>query len=83
MNTYDIGRMLTSTDPQDRMVAEQIGVFFPNQDGRGTHVNISGAGVTRVADNVRGAVRLIEFLLSRIGELNENAVGVFDEVGWR
>ena len=64
VNTYYIGQMLTSSDPQDREVAEQIGVFFPNQEGRGAHVNISGVGVTKVSDNVDGAMRLIEFLLS-------------------
>ena len=70
VNTYYLGRMLTSSDPADVEVAEQIGVFFPNQpgvsgsDGRGAHINVSGAGVTRYADNPEGAVRLIEFLLS-------------------
>ena len=70
VNTYYIGRMLTSSDPAEVAVAEQIGVFFPNQpgvagsDGRGAHINVSGAGVTRHADNRDGAVRLLEFLLS-------------------
>ncbi|HKL21531.1 MAG TPA: extracellular solute-binding protein, partial [Tichowtungia sp.] len=50
VNTYYIGRMATSSDAADRAVAEQIGVFFPNQpgvdgsDGRGAHINVSGAG---------------------------------------
>jgi iron(III) transport system substrate-binding protein len=70
VNTYYIGRMATSSDAADRAVAEEIGVFFPNQpgvdgsDGRGTHINVSGAGITRHADNPDGARRLIEFLLS-------------------
>jgi iron(III) transport system substrate-binding protein len=70
VNTYYIGRMLTSSDPAEVAVAEQVGVFFPNQpgvagsDGRGAHINVSGAGVTRHADNRDGAVRLLEFLLS-------------------
>ncbi len=44
-NTYYWGRLMASDDPEDNAVAEAVGVFFPNQDGRGAHVNISGAGV--------------------------------------
>ncbi len=69
-NTYYIGRLLGSSDPADVEVGEQIGVYFPNQpgvdgsDGRGAHINVSGAGVTRYADNPEGARELIEFLAS-------------------
>ena len=38
-------------------------VVWPNQEDRGTHVNISGAGVTRVAKNKDDAIRLLEFLV--------------------
>lgn len=64
MNTYYVGLMLNSSDPAEREVAEQIGVFFPDQDGQGTHVNVSGAGVTLASRNKQNAVRLLEFLLS-------------------
>lgn len=123
VNTYYVARLAQSDDPEERRVAEQIGVFFPNQDGRGAHVNVSGAGVTRNAPNHDNAVRLLEFLvgdeaqrlfaeanheypvkpgvpwsstleswgefqadtldLTRLGELNEEAVQIFDRVGWR
>ncbi|WP_018175313.1 MULTISPECIES: Fe(3+) ABC transporter substrate-binding protein [unclassified Thioalkalivibrio] len=63
-NTYYLGLMLDG-DGSDRDVAEQIGVFWPNQDDRGTHVNISGAGVTAHAPNRDNAIRLIEFLTSQ------------------
>ena len=62
-NTYYLGLMLDG-EGRDREVAEQIGVFWPNQDGRGTHVNISGAGVTAHAPNRDNAIRLLEFLSS-------------------
>ncbi|MFO7953560.1 Fe(3+) ABC transporter substrate-binding protein [Thioalkalivibrio sp.] len=62
-NTYYLGLMLDGED-DDREVAEQIGVFWPNEDGRGTHVNISGAGVTANAPNRDNAIRLLEFLSS-------------------
>ena len=39
-----------------------VGVFFPDQSGNGTHVNISGAGVTRHADDVPQAQEFLEWL---------------------
>ncbi|CAA9354639.1 MAG: Ferric iron ABC transporter, iron-binding protein [uncultured Frankineae bacterium] len=39
-----------------------VGVFFPDQAGNGTHVNISGAGVTRSADDVPRATQFLEWL---------------------
>lgn len=63
-NTYYIGRLLGSDDDADRDVASRLGVVFPNQQGRGTHVNISGAGVARHAPNRRNAVRFLEYLAS-------------------
>lgn len=65
VNTYYIALMRTSDDPEAREVGESVRVFFPNQDSTGTHVNVSGAGVTASADNVAGATRLLEFLTSR------------------
>lgn len=62
VNTYYIGGMLTSEEEEVRKAAEQVGIFFPNQEGRGTHVNISGAGVTKYAPNKANAIKLIEFL---------------------
>jgi iron(III) transport system substrate-binding protein len=41
-----------------------MGVFFPNQNEKGTHVNISGAGVTKYSKNKENAVKLLEFLVS-------------------
>jgi iron(III) transport system substrate-binding protein len=63
-NTYYLVRMLKSDDPAEREAAERIGVFFPNQRDRGTHVNISGAGVLRTAPNKEAAVRFLEHLVS-------------------
>ena len=63
-NTYYFGRLLASGDRRDREVAAKIGLFWPNQDGRGTHVNISGGAVALNAPNRGNAVRLLEFLAS-------------------
>ncbi len=61
-NTYYIGRLLGSDNPQHRTVADGLGVLFPNQEDRGTHVNISGAGVTRHAPHRDSAVKFLEYL---------------------
>ncbi len=61
-NTYYYVRLMKSGKPDERAVAEKVGVVFPNQDGRGTHVNISGAGVAKHAPNREAAVRFLEYL---------------------
>jgi iron(III) transport system substrate-binding protein len=63
-NTYYLAGMLTSGDPDQIKAAERVGVFWPNQEGRGVHVNVSGAAVTRSAAHKEAAVKLIEFLAS-------------------
>ena len=63
-NTYYIGRILGSDDEADKAVADGLGVLFPNQDDRGAHVNISGAGVARYAPNRANAVQFLEYLTS-------------------
>lgn len=64
VNSYYIGKMLNSPDSEEVETAKKIDLFFPNQDGRGTHVNVSGAGVTKYAPNKENAIRFIEFLVS-------------------
>lgn len=57
-NTYYLAR-LKAKDP-----GVPVAVFWPNQNGRGVHVNISGAGLTKHAQHRAEAIRLIEFLSS-------------------
>jgi len=64
VNTYYIGGMLTSSIEAEREAAAKVGVFWPNQQGRGAHINISGIGITAASKNTDQAKRLIEFLLS-------------------
>jgi iron(III) transport system substrate-binding protein len=122
-NTYYVARLAASSDAEEQRVYEQVGVVFPNQGDRGTHVNVSGAGVTANAPNRDNAIRLLEFLvgeesqrlyaegnqeypvrpgvsaspvlsswgeyrqeeisLTRLGELNSQAVMLSDRAGWR
>lgn len=64
VNSYYVGKMLNSSDPVEVEVAKQIGVFFPNQETTGTHVNISGASLTKHGKNTEEATLLVEFLTS-------------------
>jgi len=63
-NTYYLARLMKSSDPADQAVAQKVGVFFPNQRDRGTHVNISGGGVVKTAPNREGAIKFLEHLVS-------------------
>jgi iron(III) transport system substrate-binding protein len=63
-NTYYVGRMLGSDKPEDIETIENLEFVFPNQAGRGAHVNISGAGVTKYAPNKVAAIQFLEYLTS-------------------
>jgi iron(III) transport system substrate-binding protein len=68
-NSYYYARLLSSPKDKDRKAAEAVGVVFPNQDGpdrvgRGTHVNISGAGVVKGAQHTDAAIKFLEYLAS-------------------
>jgi iron(III) transport system substrate-binding protein len=63
-NHYYLLRMINSQDPAQRAVADKVGLVFPDQAGAGTHVNISGAGVSAYAQRKTEAVQLLEFLVS-------------------
>lgn len=75
VNTYYMGLLLHSPNAEERNIAQQMGIFFPNQNDRGTHVNISGIALTANAPNKAHAERLMEFLLSEPAQqvlANEN-----------
>jgi iron(III) transport system substrate-binding protein len=55
-NTYYLARLLNDNP------SFPVAVFWANQEDRGTHVNISGGGVTAHARNVENAIRLLEWL---------------------
>jgi iron(III) transport system substrate-binding protein len=74
-NTYYYAQMLASDRPEERDAARKLKVIWPNADGRGAHVNISGAGVTASAKNVEPARKLLEFLVS------DEAQKIYAELG--
>ena len=65
-NTYYLALMLSGKKgPEQQAAAKKVKPFFPNQDNRGTHMNISGAGLVKGAPNKANAIKLVEFLLSK------------------
>jgi iron(III) transport system substrate-binding protein len=64
MNSYYFGRMLYSEKKNEVQIAESLEVFFPNQATFGTHINISGVGLTKHGKRQANALALIDFLLS-------------------
>ena len=63
-NTYYLAGMLSGKDPAQKAAAEKMAVFWPNQDGRGVHVNVSGAAITAASKNTKNALQLLEYLVS-------------------
>ena len=61
-NTYYYGGMLKSKDAKQVEAASKVAIFWPNQDDRGTHVNVSGIAMTKAAKNTANAKLLMEFL---------------------
>lgn len=68
-NTYYLPRYAKDEDPAKQAVFDKIGVFFPNQQDRGTHVNISGAGVVASAPNRDNAIQFLEYLSSPVAQV--------------
>jgi len=64
MNTYYVGLMVNSKDAEEVKASEKIGVFFPNQETTGAHLNVSGIGLVKHSKNKENAVKLIEYLTS-------------------
>ncbi|MCJ8340477.1 MAG: Fe(3+) ABC transporter substrate-binding protein [Pseudomonadales bacterium] len=63
-NTYYYGRLSNSTSNSDQQLVKKVKIFWPNQDNRGVHMNVSGAGVTKFAKHKENAIKLIEFMSS-------------------
>ena len=59
-NNYYFGNMLM--DEEQKQWADAVYITFPNQDNRGTHVNISGMAMAKYAPNKASAEKLMIFL---------------------
>jgi iron(III) transport system substrate-binding protein len=63
-NTYYLARMIRSDKVEDRKMMERVGIVWPNQAGRGTHINISGGGMVKTSKNQEVAIKFLEYLVS-------------------
>lgn len=61
-NTYYYAQMLYGGDAAQKAAASKVKIVFPNQADRGTHINISGAGITASAKNKDNAIKLLEYM---------------------
>ena len=66
INHYYMAKMLA--DPKQKSWAESVRVIFPNQSGRGTHMNVSGVALTKHAPHRDSAIVLMEFLANEQGQ---------------
>lgn len=67
-NTYYLPRYAPGGQNADPAVYNAVRVSFPNQGGRGAHVNISGGGVVKTAPNPEAAVRFLEYLTGLVAQ---------------
>mgnify|MGYP000013903391 CR=1 FL=1 len=65
VNHYYLSRLIASGDAGDQEVADAVRFVYPNQDGRGAHVNVSGGGLVASAPNPENGRALLEFLVSQ------------------
>ncbi len=64
-NTYYLALMLSGKKGAEQQeAAKKVKAFFPNQNDRGTHMNVSCAALVKGAPNKANAVKLVEFLLT-------------------
>ena len=64
VNTYYLAKLAESSDPARRQIYDKVGAFFPDQNGRGVHANVSGAGLVKTAPNQEAAIQFLEYLVS-------------------
>ncbi len=63
-NHYYYVRLMRSAKPEHRALVEKVHIIWPNQNDRGTHVNISGGGILKNAPHRDAAVKFLEYLAS-------------------
>jgi len=66
MNSYYHPMM--AANPEQKAWADAVGVYFPDQAGKGTFIMRSAAGVTKATENRDLAIALLEFIASREGQ---------------
>ena len=62
-NSYYFGNMLQ--DEKQKVWAEAVNINFPNQQNRGSHINISGIALAKYSPNKDNGLALMTFLISK------------------
>ena len=63
-NSYYVARVLRSEKPEDKKIAANFGVVWPNQKSTGAHINVSGGGILKHAPHKQAAIKFLEYLAS-------------------
>ena len=63
-NQYYFVRLMRSKKPDDLAAIAKLGVIWPNQGNRGSHMNISGGGILTHAPHRDAAIKFLEYLAS-------------------
>lgn len=88
VNHYYLAMMINGGDDADKEAASKVEFVFPNQgeDGRGAHVNISGAGILKNAPNKENATQFLEYLTTPEAQefyiSGNNEYPINDEAEW-
>lgn len=67
VNHYYYGKLINSSNSEERKWAKSVNIIIPNQakNDRGAHINISGGGIAAYSKNREEAERFLEFLISK------------------
>ena len=67
MNHYYYGKLINSSNEEERQWAKSVNIIIPNQgeNDRGAHINISGGGIAKYSKNREEAESFLEFLISK------------------
>ena len=63
-NHYYYVRLMRSEKPEDKTLVQKVGLIWPNQADRGSHINISGGGLLQTAPNRDAGIKFLEYLVS-------------------
>ncbi|MFQ3340808.1 MAG: iron(III) transport system substrate-binding protein [Flavobacteriaceae bacterium] len=71
VNSYYIGLLLSSDNQEELNAGKSVSVYFPNQgvNESGSHINVSGIGLTKYSPNKKNAIKLIEYLTSEEAQI--------------
>ena len=70
-NTYYYALMKSGKKGKEqKKAAEKVKPIFPNQSNRGTHINISGAGILKFSPNKENARKFLKFLLTEKAQIH-------------